>query len=259
MVIRANKSYENKIKQKIKNYNERLRYAENAGVPKNRLPRKAKLFNFQTIYTTKKEMDKALARLDKFNMDSAKKLKNIGDTRTTEWNYDLFKENRKLAKEYFESEYNRVEKRTLKYAGERDYLNTISAKIDVLDKDMEKLSGVEYQAGLRAIEEFMNAPMLRKNNYRQFLNEVEAVMETIGVDKNKRNEFFKKFETLTPTQFLYAYDNNDVINRVYALYFKRDVNGEVIINTNIGSAKAIIDDLFEQVDYIIEDAKLNSD
>ena len=258
MAIRANKSYENKIKQKIKNYNERLRYAENAGVPKNRLPRKANLFSFQTIYTTKQEMDRALARLDKFNMDSVKKLKNIDDKRTTDWDYELFKENRKLAKEYFEAEFKRVEKRTLKYAGERDYLHTISAKIDVLGKDIEKLTGVEYIAGLRAVQEFMDSPMLRKNNYRQFLSEVEAVMETVGVDRNKRNKFFKKFEALTPTQFLYAYDNNDVIARVYSLYFKRDVNGDVIINTNTGSAEAIIDNLFEQVDYIIEDAKLNS-
>ena len=54
-------------------------------------------------------------------------------------------------------------------------------------------------------------------------------------------------------------DNNDIIGRIYELYFKRDENGEVVLNTDVDSANELIDVLFEEVDFIIEDAKTNSD
>lgn len=259
MAIRYNPKYNKEIQRVVRNFNRTRKRAEQAGVPKNKLPNPVKISELKANFNTRKDLDKVLNQLQKFSVRSTKQRIKIGeDFNTTQWNYDFLKLNRNLAKEYFEKEYARVEKRVSQYPGERDYLNTISAKIDVLDRDIKDLGGREFGAGFRAVNEFMQAPSQRKSAYRGYLAVVEDVMDTLNIDNTKRNVFFKKFEQLTPTQFLYMYDNNALIERVYELYFKRNENGEVQLNTDVDSANEIIDELLEQVDFMVEDAKLNS-
>lgn len=259
MAIRYTPEYNAEIRRRVHNFNQTRNRAEKAGVPKNRLPNPVKVSELKSNYKTKRELERALNQLDKFSKKSTNQRINITDDfKTTKWNYDYVKGNRDLAKEYFKKEFERVEKRVSHYPGERDYLNTISAKIDILGKDINKLEEREFKASLSAVNEFMNAPSQRKSAYRGYLTVVEDVMDTLNIDSNKKNAFFKKFEQLTPTQFLYMYDNNALIERVYELYFKRNENGEVQLNTDVDSANEIIDELLEQADLMVEDAKLNS-
>lgn len=259
MAIRYNKSYNEKINRSVRNFNRTVKRAEEAGIPKNRLPEPIKVSEIKGSFHNRKDVDKLLKQLDKFSRSSVKSMnKYTNDVRTTEWNYDFVKANQLLAKEYFESEYWRVAERASKFPGERDYLDTISAKIDLLSKDVTELDDVEFQASLRAVNQFINAPSLRKERYREYLHYIEEVMNVVGIPEEEQNKFFKKFEQLTPTQFLYAYDHSDIIARTYELYFKRDKYGDVILNTTTENAEELIDELFSQVDYIIEDAKANS-
>lgn len=259
MAIRYTPEYNAEIRRRVHNFNQNRKRAELAGVPKNRLPNPVKVSELKANIKTKSELERVLNQLDKFSKKATNDRINIGeDFKTTKWNYDYLKINRNLAKEYFENEYKRVEKRVSQLPGERNYLDTISAKIELLSKDINTLEDREFRASLNAVNEFMRAPSQRKTQYRSFLSEVEEVMKTIGYNKSKRDEFFKKFEQLTPTQFLYAYDNSGLIARVYALYFERDDSGDVVINTTHESAEEILNELFEQIDFIIEDAKLNS-
>lgn len=259
MAIRYTPEYNAEIRRRVHNFNQARNRAEKAGVPKNRLPNPVKVSELKSNYKTKRELERALNQLDKFSKKVTNELITIGDDfKTTKWNYDYVKGNRDLAQEYFKKEFERVEKRTAQFPGERDYLNTISAKINVLSKDIKSLDAKEFKASLNAINEFMKAPTQRKTAYRGYLTVVEEVMDTLNVDKKKQDAFFKKFEQLTPTQFLYMYDNNALIERVYELYFKRNENGEVQLNTDVDSANEIIDELLEQADLMVEDAKLNS-
>ena len=82
-------------------------------------------------------------------------------------------------------------------------------------------------------------------------------MDTLNFPEEERKKFFKKFEQLTPTQFLYMYDNNPLIDRIYDLYLERDKDGDVILNTDNATAEDLINELMEQADVMIEDAKLN--
>lgn len=259
MAIRYTPEYNAEIRRRVHNFNQTRNRAEKAGVPKNRLPNPVKVSELKSNYKTKRELERALNQLDRFSKKSTNQRINITDDfKTTKWNYDYVKGNRDLAREYFKKEFERVEKRVSHYPGERDYLNTISAKIDILSKDINKLEEREFKASLSAVNEFMNAPTQRKSAYRGYLTVVEDVMDTLNINNTKKNAFFKKFEQLTPTQFLYMYDNNALIERVYELYFKRNENGEVQLNTDVDSANEIIDELLEQADLMVEDAKLNS-
>lgn len=259
MAIRYTPEYNAEIRRIVHNFNQTRNRAEKAGVPKNRLPNPVKVSELKSNYKTKRALERALNRLDKFSRRSTNERITIGDNfKTTKWNYDYVKGNRDLAQEYFKKEFDRVEKRVSQYPGERDYLNTISAKIDILSKDIDKLEEREFKASLNAVNEFMQAPSQRKSAYRGYLAVVEDVMDTLNIDNTKKNAFFKKFEQLTPTQFLYMYDNNALIERVYELYFKRNENGEVQLNTDVNSANEIIDELLEQANFMVEDAELNS-
>ena len=246
MAIRYTPEYNAEIRRRVNNFNQNRKRAELAGVPKNRLPNPVKVSELKANIKTKSKK----ATNDRINIGE--------DFKTTKWNYDYLKINRNLAKEYFENEYKRVEKRVLFLFGEHNYLDTISAKIELLSKDINTLEDREFRASLNAVNEFMHAPSQRKTAYRGYLMVVEEVMDTLNIDKATKDAFFKKFEQLTPTQFLYMYDNNALIERVYELYFKRNENGEVQLNTDVDSANEIIEELLEQADLMIEDAKLNS-
>lgn len=259
MATKFSKEYNKDARRRVYNFNRTRNRAERAGVPKNRLPRTVKLSDLKKSTKSKQELNQILNQLDKFTRKSTSDFIQIdNEFKTTKWNYDFLERNRKLAKDYFKTEYKRVEKRTGRFPGERGYLDTINAKMKVLDKDINKLSGKEFQAALNATYEFMEAPSVRKNKYRGFLSAAEEVMDVIGIKKEQKDAFFKKFEQLTPTQFLYMYDNNDVIARVYELYFKRSDEGEVLLNTDVETAAEIIESLFEQADLMVEDAKINS-
>lgn len=258
MGIRFTPEYNKRIASAVRNFNRTRKRAELAGVPKNRLPRAVKVSELKASYKTRSDLNKAISHLENFSRKATNERISIGDSKTTKWNYQYVKENQDLAKQYFENEYKRVNKRVARFPGERNYLNTISAKIKTLGKDISKLDDKEYQASLNAVNEFLGAASVRKSQYRGFLSEVELVMDTLNIDSKRKDYFFKKFEQLTPNQFLYAYDNNDIIARVYELYFKRKDNGEIQLNTDAESANEIIDSLFEQIDVIIQDAKLNS-
>lgn len=258
MAIRYDPKYNAEIRRRVHNFNQTRNRAEKAGVPKNRLPSIVKVSELKANYKTRSELEKALNQLDKFTRKSTNNRISIGDFKTTRWNYEYLKGNRNLAKEYFEKEFNRIEKRVSQFPGERDYLNTIQAKINVLEKNITALDEREFKAALSAVNEFASSPSKLKSSYRGYLSVVEEVMDVLNIDEKEKNAYFKKFEQLTPTQFLYMYDNNPIIARVYELYFKRDENGKVQLNTDIDSARELVDSLLEEADLMVADAKLNS-
>lgn len=258
MGIRYTSEYSAEIRRRIHNFNQTRRRAEESGVPKSRLPRPVKVSEFKKIYQNKRDLERVLNHLDKFSMKSTRDIIRLDDIIMTRWDYEYFKLNRKLATQYFQSEYKRVEERTSTYPGERDYLDTISAKINVLTSDLSKLTGREIRAGLRAVQEFVASPSLRKTQYRNYLTIVEEVMDTLGFGEDVKNAFFKKFEQLTPTQFLYLYDHEPIIARIYELYFEKDEAGNVVLNLDEERAKDLINHFLENVDIMIEDTKRNS-
>jgi len=258
MAVRYTPEYSAEIRRRIYNFNQTRRRAEESGVPQSRLPRPVKVSEFKKIYKNKRDLERALNHLDKFSRKSTRDIIHLDDIIMTRWDYEYFKLNRKLAEQYFQNEYDRVEARTSIYPGERDYINTISAKLNVLKNDINELNGREILAGLRAVQEFVASPSLRKTQYRNYMRAVEEVMDTVGIDEASKKAFFKKLEQLTPTQFLYLNDHNPIISRVCELYFDKNDYGEVMLNIDVDSAENIIENLLEDIDLMIEEAKRNS-
>lgn len=255
MAIRYDKDYNARLRKDVRNFNQRRTRAIKRGFTN--LPPAQLVSELKARYTTRSDLDRAVKQLRNFKADdSLRKIETSGGVKAVKWQYQFIKSNVENAKEYFQSEYERVSKRTGKFPGERTYLDTIAAKIDLLNNDINYMTQSQFRSALTAVNEFAKAPSRLKASYRGFLSEVEFVMDKLDIPKEKQDAFFKKFSKLTPTQFLYAYDNNDIIARVYGLYFKSDGEGQI---TTSDKADEAIEVLMEEADDIIADAKLNSD
>ena len=257
MAIRYDKLLNNLIRNEVRNYNARLKRMSRQGVK--RLPEKQYVGELKRRYNTKTELMREINRLRNVNKEQVvKSVETKGGAKVAQWQYTYAKTNRTAAKQFLEKQYERAEKRVGKFPGERMQLDTILAKINLLETPLEKLTQSQFRSVISTINEFATSPTQLKANYRGFLSEVDLVMDRVGIPEEKKNEFFKKFEQLSPSQFLYAYDNSDIISRIYELA-DSPKHGELALNTSEEDATDLINVLLEEADDIVLDAKANMD
>lgn len=257
MAIRYDKNLNAELRNTVRNFNKKVVRAEQRGF--RNLPRLEKVSELKARYDTRSDLIRELRRLKNFNRgDILRKVENDGGAKAVEWEFDFLKGNIKNARDYFTREYERVSRRTGRFPGERMMLDTISSKLNLLNRDINYLSQSEFRSAVAATREFQNAFANLQAQYRGFLSEVEWVMDNVGISRERKDEFFAKFKNLTPSQFLYAYDNNDIIGRIYALYRKNEDGGAELTDSE-ENAEDLIDNLMEEADQIVIDAKANAD
>lgn len=258
MAIRFNNELNRRIRNEVRNFNKRRDRLENLGY-KN-LPEHQTVKELKKRYDVRSDLERELNFLRGFRkQDLLKKIEFQGGVKAIKWEYDYFKRNSKAAIQYFQREYDRISKRVGRFPGESIYLDNIVTKLDILNSNIQYMNQSEFRSAIAAIKEFERTPTLRTIQYRNFLNEVEWVMNTLGYSENQKNSFFKKFEVLTPSQFIYAYDNNDIINRIYNLYHKDYNETDARLTESEENATLIMDELLNQADAIIKDAQANMD
>lgn len=256
MAIKYSPALNLRLRNDVRNYNKRIKRAEAKGL--RNLPPLLKVRDIKALYTDRRQLERELNRIESLNRkDLTNRYSKKGGARGLDWQFEFVKSNQIAAKEYFTKEYGRVNAKVSRFPGERTYLDTISSKIDMLSKNINDASESQFRSMLSATIEFQNSPELRRKSYRGFLSEVDWVMDQTGISQEQRDKFFKKFEQLTPTQFLYAYDNNDIINKIYSLY-RKDFGAEEAVLTDPENAEELIRQLMSEADEIVNDAKLNS-
>lgn len=257
MAIRYDSGLNEKIRSTVRNYNKRRNRLVKRGFTN--VPPPLKVSELKSRYQVRSELNKELNRIKNLRRgDVVKKIETDGGATAIEWEYDFLKTNLKSAKEFFAREYERVSKRAAKFPGEKEHIFTVQNKIALLDMDINYMNQKQFRSAISIVNEFAQKPSRLKSNYRGFLSEVEWVMSTLNISKEKRDKFFDKFSTLTPTQFLYAYDNNDIIGRIYDIADSPEYGG-IKLNTTKEDAEDLINTLMEEADDIINNAKLNSD
>lgn len=256
MAIRYDSEYNARLAREVRNYNKRRNRAIERGFTN--VPPLEKVSDLKARYTSRNDLERELNVLRQFRQkDLLERIENRGGARAISWQFDNLKANVNAAKKYFEREYERVSKRTLTYPGERTYLNNIQAKIKILELNVDYMKQEQFRSAYSAISEFVMSNEMRKAQYRGFLNEVDWLMEKLDVSNRRRDAFFKKFEGLTPQQFLYAYDNNPIIAKIYSLYHKSS-DGEAYLKDE-EDPEDMLDQLMEEADAIVKDAKDNAD
>ena len=258
MAIRFDKNLNQDIYKVVRNYNARRKYMISKGY--HNIPDSVTVSELKSRYTLRNDLTQELKRLRNLKTeDLQRKIETDGGVKAVKWKYDYIKQNQENAIDYFERELKRVSKRQLKYPGESRQVDLINAKINLLKTNIDYMNQDQFRSAYSTVSEFMKSGVNLKARYRGFLHEVEEVMNTLGYSEETKNKFFNKFKKLTPSQFLYAYNNNDLIARVYQLYFRKEDTGNVILNTTDDTATDILDTLLEQADDIIQDAIENAD
>ena len=254
MAIKYSPELNLRLRNDVRNYNKRIKRAADKGI-KN-LPRLIKVSEIKALYTERRQLERELKRIENLNRrDLLNRQSKKGGARGLDWQFDLVRANLNEAYDYFAKEYERVNTRVTRFPGERTYLDTISSKMEMLRKDINEASESEFRSMLSAVTEFYAAPEMRKVQYRGFLSEVDWVMEQTGISQDERDKFFKKFEQLTPTQFLYAYENNDIINKIYSLYRKGPNSNEAELSDTPENAEELIKELMTEADIIVNESK----
>lgn len=258
MAIRFNNDLNSRIRNDVRNFNRRRDRLEKLGY-KN-LPKHQTVSELKKRYNVRSDLERELNFLRGFSkQDLTKKIEFDGGVKAIKWEYEYLKKNSKAAIAYYQREYDRISKRVGRFPGESLLLDNIVTKLDILNTNIRYMSQSEFRSALAAINEFNMHPSIRTKQYRGFLNEVEWVMQQIGYSNEQMDSFFKKFEKLTPSQFLYAYDNNDIINRIYSLYHKDYDETEARLTDTEDNARDLMDELLSQADEIVKDAQQNMD
>ena len=255
MKLKISQTLNERLRSEVRNYNKRLSRLEKVGI--NNLPSHQKVSEIKSRYTNTNDLIKEINRLSRFNRAKLDKVNLNDETKAAKWQIDYLKTNLEAAGEFFEQEFSRVEKKIGRFPGEKTYLDTLAAKINLLDKPINDMTQSQIRSAVAAVNEFAENPTRLKTRYRGFLSEVEWAMQKLGYSDEDREKFFNKFNKLTPSQFLYAYDNNDIIARVYELYHKDYGDEDARLTVEEEDARNIIDSLLEQADYIIKDAQDN--
>lgn len=256
MAIRFNNDLNSRIRNEVRNFNRRRDRLERLGY-KN-LPEHQIASDLKKRYTVRSDLERELKFLRNFKHEDLLDLVEFqGGVKAVKWEYDFLKSNAKAAIAYYQREYDRISKRVGRFPGETMLLDDIVTKLEILNTNVRYMSQSEFRSALSAIKEFQNSPSIRSRQYRGFLNVVEWAMQKLGYSEEQMDSFFKKFETLTPTQFLYAFDNNNIIARIYNLYHKDYGEIEGHLTDFEENAGELIDEFLFQADTIVNDAKQN--
>ena len=256
MAIRYDDGLNKELRRVVHNFNQKRKRAIKRGY--HYLPSIQYVSELKARYDTKADLLRELKYLEKFNLKRDQALKVVetsGGAKAIQWEFDYLKAHQKQAKAFFQKEYNLIASKVGKFPGERMRLNTIAKKLDTLDLDLAYMSQSQFNSYRAAINEVVNKPLKYAAGYRGFLSEVEGVMKMVGIPDTDIKKFFDNIESLTPEQFHYLYEKNDLVSRVFELADSPEYDGTLKINTTEATATDLINTLIDESDMLVEEAK----
>ena len=199
------------------------------------------------------DLERELALMRGFRRDTLKEVELSGGAKAIKWDVEHIKNNLEQAKRYYENEERIVSERIGRYPSERDRLNLIAANKAALEFDIDNLNQEQFENAKGAINTFIRSRNKWGAGYRGFMSEVEEVMTRTGVSKEQRDVFFKKFQKLNQEEFHYLYESSDLIKRIYALIDSPKHKNKM--NASTEDARSYVDDLMDEIDLMIDEAK----
>lgn len=255
MAIRFTPEYNAKIRQVVKNFNQKRNRAIKKGYQN--VPEVLSVIELRNRYDTRAELNRALNLYKSFSgsKEALKKVENSGGAKAIQWEFDYLKDNLKYAKEFYDREIEEARSldTPLKIA-RAEYLNNLKAKRAYLDLEISNLSQSQFRTFKRTIDSYIEANTRNTSAYRGWLSEVEEIMKYLGYDKNTRDKFFNKFKKLTPRQFVNMYRTSSLISRVYEMYNPSNKDGLSLTMTD-EDAKETIDTLLNTADDLVAKAQ----
>jgi len=256
MAIRYDKNYNAKIYREVRSFNQKVKRAKQRGFT--HLPELKTVSELKSRYTSRKDLNRELRLLAKFNADEGlKTIETSGGAKAIKWEYDYLKKNIKFAKDYYDREISKARfLDTPMQVSKMEYLNNLKAKRDYLELELSDLNQQQFNTYKATINESLQANYMQSAKYRGWLNEVETIMRHLGYDNQTINKFFEGFDKLTPQQFITMYRQNNLISRIYELYIPtRESDGDFKLSTTEEDARELISTVMLEKDEMIRKAK----
>lgn len=258
MAIRYTKDLNKEIRRDVRNFNQNRNRALKRGLKD--VPPIARVSDLKARYTSRKELEKELSRLREFKSgDALKEVETSGGATAIQWELDYLKKLTNETKKFYDREILSIRRYLAKFPRQRDIgkeerLNELLDKRAFLDLDLMHLNQLDYKTYKATIYDYTQYHYRSSRSYRGFLSEVENVMTMVGIEKETINSFMKKFTVLTPEEFVYLYNNSDMIARIYELADSPTL-GKLKLNTSSSDAKKKINTLLEEQDDLIKQAQ----
>lgn len=258
MSIRYTKDYNKEIRRIVHNYNTNRNRAIKRGLKD--VPPLVRVSDLKARYTSRSELGKELNRLSQFKgKDALKRVETQGGATAIKWDLEHLKAITKDAKAFYDREILSTRRYLAKFPNTRDIgkeerLNELLDKRAFLDLNITQLNQLDFNTYRKTIRGYTESPKYNRRAYRGFLSEVEAVMTMVGIEEEEINEFMNNFKVLTPEEFVYLYNNSDLIARIYDLADSPTFGG-IKLNTSSTDAKEKIEDLLEQQHDLIKQAQ----
>ena len=254
MAIRFTPEYNARINKIVKNYNQKVNRANRIGkINRDKLPENVSARQLKKSYTRRKDLERELKNLELFSRKSVRnRLDNV-----SEYDIKLIKSNKQAAIKYYENLADLIAKKAVSgYPLEKRRYNEIQDNLELLKSDISSASVADLKSIERSIDKYRRSFERQATGYRGFLSEIEAIMDRVGVDSTSKKEFFDKLSQLNQEEFYELYESTDIIRSVYELADSpKYTGGKLVLHDTEKNAKRLIDDLMNDIDYLINKVK----
>lgn len=255
MSIRYDPGFNKEIRRVVNNFNQKRDRAIKRGFKQ--IPPRLYVSELKNRYTNRNQLKSELARLENFNKGGDRALEmveNSGGAKAIEWEFDYLKQNQNKAIEFYQREYNRLSNLKDRFPGERQRLDTIKQKLSIAKLNIAYMNQDQFKSFRASVYGYLHQQTQNTKGYRGFMSAVEILMRTSGIPEKSINKFFDKFNVLTPDQFTYLYETNDLIGKLFDIIDSLG-NGKYKFYATDEEIKEHVDSLLEQTDDMVKKAK----
>lgn len=260
MAIKFDKAYNAEIRRVVRNFNQKRNRAIKRGY--RYLPPPVTVSELKARYTTRKQLNRDLNAMKRFNREGDKALRVVetsGGAKAIKWEFDYLKRNLQYAKEFYDREIEDAARLdTPMMVAKAEYLNNLKSKRDYLNLELAELNQSQFRTFRNTINEYLYANERNMSGYRNWMNEVELIMRNLGYDNKTINKFFEGFNELTPRQFLNMYRQSALVSRIYELYIPTK-DHSFKLSTTEEDAKDLINTFMVEKDEMIKKAKMQDE
>lgn len=253
MAIRWDKKYTRQVQRIVSNFNKRLEYQESYGAQY--LPEKTSMAYIRDVFTSRRDLNRYLRQLERFNAKSAQVVK-VGyeNKKMTKWEKETLIQNRASARAKIKKAM--AQTRARQGAKLRDFERgesylTMKSELKRLGRSLSKMSARQIESNERIANKYREMAKrnrLFKKNFKEMLLKDSIQAKT---NPEQTGRIMDMIEQLTPDELIDLYNDNPNIRYIvehYHLYTAEDhdavfdVSGKKLIKDELNIIEGILED-----------------
>lgn len=260
MSIRYDDDLVKRIKRIARNVNRKNKYNKFKTRGKGMLAKDISARDIMDKYSDKsrKELEAQLSLYQEYGKrDSLNRA--FEDSRISKWEYNYFKSNLEKTREFYNDEIADLKRIIGNDVGKHLRINerliNLERKLDYLDKDFKTLDEEEIKRMRNVFNYAERSELVKEQGFRRYLNQLERTMDNLGYTQQEIDTLLNKFNVLSENDFTEMVRNEDLIDAVYDLINSPKGRGKYELMTDENRARAIITDIKNQVDSLVDKYK----